>query len=305
MICGIDIGGTKCAVICGDENGNILSKKVFKTTTFSETYKNIFDTLKSLPPFSAVGISCGGPLDEQKGVILSPPNLPDWDRVNITADVEREFGVPCKIRNDANACALAEFKFGAGKGFNNVVFLTFGTGLGAGLILDGKLYSGTNGNAGEVGHIKMAKNGPIGFHKVGSFEGFCSGQGIRQLGEIYLQRALKKGVTPAYALIPNYTTKDIADCARKGDKTALAVFNKCGTMLGYGLSIIVDTLNPERIVIGSVYARCQDLLEKPMLKVMKRECIDVSLSVCKVVPAALSENIGDVAALAVATECIK
>ncbi len=302
MIVGIDIGGTKCAVITGDKNGNILSKQVIKTTDFQNTYREIFKILKTLPPFEAVGISCGGPLDEEKGIILSPPNLPDWDNVSIVDDIQNQFGVPCKIRNDANACALAEFKFGAGVGFKNVIFLTFGTGLGAGLILDGKLYSGTNGNAGEVGHIKMANKGPIGFNKVGSFEGFCSGQGIRQLGEIYEKRAKKKGIIPSYSLIPNYTTKDIAECARMGDKTAIAVFNRCGTMLGYGLSIIVDTLNPERIVIGSVYARCTDLLQKPMLKVMKKQCIGVSLDVCKVVPAKLNENIGDAAALAVATE---
>ena len=302
MIVGIDIGGTKCAVICGDQSGKVLDKKVIKTTDFKTTYSQIFSLLRELPPFEKVGISCGGPLDEEKGIILSPPNLPDWDRVCIVDDIEKEFGVKCKIRNDANACALAEFKFGAGMGCKNMVFLTFGTGLGAGLILDGKLYSGTNGNAGEVGHIKMATNGPIGFNKVGSFEGFCSGQGIRQLGEIFEKRARIKGIIPAYAKIPNYTTKDIAEQARLGDKTAKAVFNKCGTMLGRGLSIIVDTLNPERIVIGSVYARCVDLLEKPTLKIMKKECIGVSLDVCKVVPAKLNESIGDVAALAVATE---
>lgn len=302
MIVGIDIGGTKCAVIMGDKQGNVLSKQVINTTDFDTTYKGIFSILKTLPPFEAVGISCGGPLDEEKGVILSPPNLPDWDNVSIVDDIQAQFNVPCKIRNDANACALAEFKFGAGVGFKNVVFLTFGTGLGAGLILDGKLYSGTNGNAGEVGHIKMANSGPIGYNKIGSFEGFCSGQGIKQLSQIFEQRAKKKGITPAYSLIPNYTTKDVAQCARAGDKTARAVFNKCGQMLGYGLSIIVDTLNPERIVIGSVYARCTDLLEKPMLKIMNKQCLSVSLNACKVVPAMLNESIGDIAALAVATE---
>lgn len=302
MLLGIDVGGTKCAVITGDDKGNVLSKKVIKTVDFKNTYRQIFELVREHSGYDAIGISCGGPLDEEKGIVLSPPNLPDWDRVKIVDDIEKEFKVPCKIRNDANACALAEHKFGAGVGSKNVVFLTFGTGLGAGLILDDKLYSGTNGNAGEVGHIRMEKAGPIGFNKAGSFEGFCSGQGIRQLGEIFEKRAKAKGITPSYSLIENYTTKDIAEHARKGDKTAIAVFNKCGTMLGKGLSIIVDTLNPQKIVIGSVYARCVDLLYKPMMKIMKKECIGVSLDVCEVVPAKLSENIGDVAALAVALE---
>ena len=304
MLLGLDIGGTKCAVIIGDNDGNVLDKKVIKTTSFTETYQKIFSLIKESPSFDAVGISCGGPLDEEAGIILSPPNLPDWDNVKIVDDIKKQFSVPCKIRNDANACALAEFKFGAGVGCKNMVFLTFGTGLGAGLILDGKLYAGTNGNAGEVGHIRLAKNGPVGFNKAGSFEGFCSGQGIRQLGEIFLEKALKKGITPNYAKTADFTTKDIAESARNGDKTAIAVFNKCGTMLGKGLSIIIDMLNPQRIVIGSVYARCVDLLEKPMMKVLKKESISVSLGACKVVPAKLNESIGDVAALAVAAEAL-
>lgn len=302
MLAGIDIGGTKCAVLTGDQNGNIIDKIVFRTTTFRETYDRIFSTLQGLPPFEAVGVSCGGPLDEEQGLILSPPNLSDWASVPITDDISRTFSVPCKIRNDANACALAEHKFGAGIGYKNVIFLTFGTGMGAGLILNGRLYSGTNGNAGEIGHIRMAKNGPVGYHKAGSFEGFCSGQGIKQLGESYLKKAQASGITPLYASSPDFTTKEIAEAARAGDKTALRVFGKCGDMLGKGLAVLVDILNPERIVIGSVYARCEDLLKEPMQKALEKECLSISLGYCKIVPAKLGERIGDMAALAVATE---
>lgn len=304
MIIGIDIGGTKCAVIKGDKTGKILDRIVFKTTSFQETYQRIFQLLESLQPFQAVGISCGGPLDEEQGIILSPPNLPGWDNVHIMDDIIKTFNVPCKIRNDANACALAEYTFGAGVGFKNCIFLTFGTGMGAGLILDGRLYSGTNGNAGEIGHIRMAKHGPLGFHKFGSFEGFCSGQGLKQLGEIYLRKAQKKGIIPSYAYRKDFTAKDIADCARAGDITAQKVFEKCAAMLGKGLAILVDILNPERIILGSVYVRCIDLLEKPMMKALKKECLSVSLDCCKVVPAKLNESIGDMASLSVAIETL-
>lgn len=302
MLAGVDIGGTKCAVLLGDEQGNILTKTVIKTTDFSTTYAAIIRELEKIQPFDAIGISCGGPLDEEKGIILSPPNLPDWDEVKITEDFSARFGVPVEIRNDANACAIAEHKFGAGVGCKNMIFLTFGTGMGAGVIADGKLYSGTNGNAGEIGHVRMAKNGPIGYGKKGSFEGFCSGRGIRQLGEIYAKRVAKKGIIPLYAQKENFDTPDIANAARQGDKTALQVFKKCGNMLGNGLAILIDVLNPERIVIGSVYARCIDLLEKPMQQTLKKECLSVSLGVCEVVAAKLGEKIGDAAALAVALE---
>ena len=302
MIVGIDIGGTKCAVITGNKAGKILDKTVFQTTKFQETYQKLFAIIEKLPPFDAIGISCGGPLDEEQGLILSPPNLSDWKNVSIVRDFSSKFSVPCKLRNDANACALAEYKFGAGVGYKNIVFLTFGTGLGAGLILDGRLYSGTNGNAGEIGHMRLTKNGPIGFHKQGSFEGYCSGQGIKQLGELYLKKARLKGIFPLYAQKKDFSAKDIADAARAGDVTARKIFNKCGEMLGKGLSVLVDVLNPERIIIGSIYTRCTDLLEKAMRKTLTKESLSVSLRCCEVVPAKLNENIGDMAALAVAAE---
>ena len=141
MYAGVDIGGTKCAVVLGDDNGNIINKIKFETTDVSSTLKNIFDSIQRIGDFKSIGVSCGGPLDAQKGVILSPPNLPGWDNIHIVDLLTEKFKIPVGLQNDANACALAEWKFGAGKGTKNMIFLTFGTGLGAGLILDGKLYS--------------------------------------------------------------------------------------------------------------------------------------------------------------------
>lgn len=182
MLTGIDIGGTKCAVIVGDENG-IADKIKFETTTVDETIKNIISAVEKLGANDAIGISCGGPLDSKRGVIMSPPNLPGWDNIEIVKMLEERFKMPVSIQNDANACALAEWKYGAGRGTENMIFLTFGTGLGAGLILDGRLYAGTNDMAGEVGHIRISDYGPVGYGKAGSFEGFCSGGGIAEIGE--------------------------------------------------------------------------------------------------------------------------
>ena len=112
---------------------------------------------------AAVGISCGGPLDSKKGLILSPPNLPGWDNVPVTKLLSEALQVPAFLQNDADACAIAEWRFGAGQGCENMVFLTFGTGLGAGLILNGKLYQGASGMAGEVGHLRLFDNGHIGY----------------------------------------------------------------------------------------------------------------------------------------------
>ena len=304
MYIGIDIGGTKCAVILGDEDLNIVKKVKFATTTCEETLERIFSEVAELPRCDGIGISCGGPLDEERGVILSPPNLPGWDEVHITEELEQRFGMPAALRNDANACAIAEHRFGAGKGSRNMVFLTFGTGLGAGLILNGRLYSGSSGMAGEVGHIRLAENGPIGYGKRGSFEGFCSGGGIAQLAVSLADKRSEEGVA---SRLHDYekeelTARLVAELAREGDRDAISIFEECAERLGEGLSVIVDILNPDRIVIGSIYERCEELLAPKMNEVLSKEALLPALSVCRVVPAALGDRIGDVAALSVAID---
>lgn len=185
-----------------------------------------------------------------------------------------------------------------------MVFLTFGTGLGAGLILNGSIYDGTNGLAGEVGHIRLDSFGPVGFGKTGSFEGFCSGGGIAQLGKIKAREALQCGKTvsfcKSYEELDNITAKLIAEYANKGFEDAAEIYRISGAYLGKGLSVIVDLLNPEVIVIGSIFARSGHLLTEEMNKIMKKECLTSSLEVCRVVPAELGDEIGDYAAISVA-----
>ncbi len=311
-VLGFDIGGTKCAVITAEWDGsNIKLLKKEKCATDSKlTPVQIIDKLIALADGildckpDAIGISCGGPLDSKKGIIMSPPNLTGWDNVKIVEQIEKHYGVPVKLQNDANACAVAEWKFGAGKGANNMIFMTFGTGLGAGLILDGKLYCGTNDNAGEVGHIRLDKFGPVGYGKAGSFEGFCSGGGISQLGYTMALEKLQSGECPMYfekgMTQEEVTAKTIADAADAGDKTAIEVYRTCGEYLGKGLSILIDILNPEVVVIGSIFARSHNLLWEPAKRVIEKEALRFSANCCKVVPAKLSENVGDYAAIATA-----
>lgn len=293
-ILGFDIGGTKCAVVTAEWDGKEvkLLKKEKCDTDLSISPEEMLDKLIVMADSilektpDAVGISCGGPLDSEKGIILGPPNLPGWDYVEIVKKLETYYKVPVKLQNDANACAVAEWKFGAGRGYKNVVFMTFGTGLGAGLILDGKLYSGTNGNAGEVGHIRLSPDGPVGFGKKGSFEGFCSGGGIAQLGRMMLNEDI--------------TAKEIAERALAGDEKAIEVYRTSGRYLGKGLSVIIDILNPEIVVIGSIFARNRDLLWECAREEIEKEALKESAECCKVAGAELGENIGDFAAIATA-----
>jgi len=303
---GVDIGGTKCAVVKGDADGNIIDKVRFETTNVAETLENIKDGIRKMGECKAIGISCGGPLNSKTGVILSPPNLIGWDEIHITEMLEQEFGVPAFLRNDADACALAEWKFGAGKGTENMIFFTFGTGLGAGLILGGKLYTGACDCAGEAGHIRLENNGPVGYGKRGSFEGFCSGGGIAQLATTSAREILQMGGTPSFcktaADLDKINAKIVADCADAGHQDAIDVYHTCARMLGRGLSVIIDLLNPEMIVIGSIFTRSENLLREEMQKVINEECLSLTAKACRIVPAKLGESIGDIAAISVAVD---
>lgn len=311
-ILGFDIGGTKCAVITAQWDGSNISllEKAACPTDLTISPEEMIEKLIVMADGilfrkpDRVGISCGGPLSSEKGLILGPPNLPGWDNVAIVEQLQDHYCVSVKLQNDANACAVAEWKFGAGRGTRNMVFLTFGTGLGAGLILDGRLYNGTNDNAGEVGHIRLDRFGPVGYGKAGSFEGFCSGGGLAQLGYSMALEKAQMGIYPLYfqegMSARDVTAKSIADAARAGDETALEVYRICGEFLGKGLSVIIDILNPEVIVLGSIYARCKDLLYPAARSVISREAIPASAGCCQVVPAGLGEQIGDYAAIATA-----
>lgn len=305
---GLDIGGTKCAaVICESDSEKVLDKIRFETrsergweTVVGELVSSAEKLLERNGILSddviSCGVSCGGPLDSDKGIIMSPPNLPDWDNVPLADIIRERFGIPCKIQNDADACALAEWQFGAGRGCTNMIFLTFGTGMGAGLILNGRLYTGACGMAGEVGHIRVAPDGPVGYGKAGSFEGFCSGGGIAANAERML--SIYNGITS----IPrdNVTARTVAEAAAKGDKLANAIYRKCGEMLGQGISVLIDILNPEMVVIGSIFERSGFLLKDSMMSAIEKEALGISAKSCRIVPAMLGDSIGDYAALGVA-----
>ena len=310
---GIDIGGTKCAVIAGTGDMKILKKVSFPTETQNGPAHAIDLLLSSAssiieqlgkPGLKATGISCGGPLDSRKGIVQSPPNLPGWDNIPIVQLFKEKFGIPAYLQNDANACALAEWKFGAGKGTDNMIFLTFGTGMGAGIIIDGRLYSGTNDLAGEVGHMRLADEGPVAYGKAGSFEAFCSGTGIALLAKKIARERLTANLKMSFCdnleNIEKITARDVALAAEQGDNTALEIFGISGRYLGRGLSLLIDILNPRMIVIGSVYARCRKFLEPACMEIIRQEALTPAREVCKIVPAALGEEVGDYASLSVA-----
>ena len=315
LLLGFDIGGTKCAVTLAEAEGEeirfLLRREIATKGTPQAVFERLFACAEEgaaacgadLRAVAAAGISCGGPLDAARGVILSPPNLPGWDEVPAAELVAERFGVPVRLMNDADACALAEWQRGAGRGTRNFAFLTFGTGLGAGLILGGRLYEGASSGAGELGHIRLCEEGPAGYGKRGSFEGFCSGGGIarsaRGVAEELVQRGERIPFSPDGSM-EAITAKSVAEAAAAGEPYAAEIYRAAGRRLGQGLAILIDLLNPEAIALGGVFMRSEGLLRPSMEEVLRRECLPRSLAAVRIVPAALGERIGDYGAVTAA-----
>jgi glucokinase len=309
-IMGFDIGGTKCAVfLCRLEGDTIIwnDRKEIQTTSdwravldmLSVYGESILETHGVSRPDCRIGISCGGPLSPDRMIICSPPNLPGWVSVPIVSYLSEKLQMPARMLNDADACALAEWKYGAGKGSLHMIFLTFGTGLGAGLILNGRLYTGACGMAGEVGHVRLKEDGPVGYGKAGSLEGFCSGGGIRQMAIDKAKQMEKEGKKASFQTgeKEEIKAKDVAEAARAGHKDAAELLKESGTYFGRGLSMLIDILNPEVIVAGSIYARTHEFMESSMWEEIRREALTSSAAACRIVPAQLGERIGDYGAV--------
>jgi glucokinase len=311
---GVDVGGTKTAVVVSSQPPETLGRIEFATLPEQgpeRALQLIVESARSLlaehgvaGEVAGIGVSCGSPLDRVRGIIQAPPNLPTWVDVPIRKLLEEEFHVPCRVENDANAGAVAEHRYGAGVGAEHMIFLTLGTGLGAGIIANGSLYLGANGDAGEIGHVRLSPTGPVGYHKAGSIEGWASGGGIAQLAVRMVEQAERRGRASvlreplsSHGLL---TARDVGVAAQAGDAVALSILRRAGERLGQALAMLIDVLNPQRIVLGGLAWRMGDALLAPMRRVIAREALPQTLRACEIVPAALGERIGDVSALCVA-----
>lgn len=296
-VIGISIGGTKTAVVHATFDGTFkdINKIVFPSNPNepNQEMNDIFDAIKKINyPVDAISVITGGPQDTRKGLMLKPPHLPGFDNFPIVDILKEKYKCDVYYLNDADACALAEFKFGAGKGYNNIAYLTFGTGFGAGLVLNGKLYTGHNGMAGEIGHIKLSENGPIGYNKKGSVEGYVAGGNISKWAKDFI-----KNKETSLNNYKELTTKDIAFEANNGDKAALEIFDIVSSKLGETISILIDLLNLDAIVIGGIYPRCLNLIEEKVKLSAKNSSILPNYEAVKILPSLLNEQIDDYSSL--------
>jgi len=262
VVVGVDIGGTKVAAGLVNAEGEILARSRTPMLTtgppsnglaaVSTAIEALFADTSSPSQFVAIGICAPGPLDPKTGVIINPPNLPMWHRYPLAEEMRRVYNVPVRVDNDANAGALAEAKWGAGRGYRNLFYATVGTGIGTGIILDGRIFHGKTGAAGEGGHLGIDYNGPIcNCGKRGCIEALAAGPAIarraRQKLEQHPNSVLRE---MAAGNIQTVSSEMVGRALTLGDFVAQEVMRETIELLAYWLGSIIDLLEPDAIVIG-------------------------------------------------------
>ncbi len=304
---GVDVGGTNIKVALVDKTGSIVSSDTVPTRAemgYEYTISNIIKAIQSLMKESkttkdvieGIGFGFPGQIDCEKGVVRLAPNIPGWVDIPIAEIVSKEFGIPVRVDNDVRCAALAELNYGAGKGTKNMICITVGTGIGSGLIVNGKLVRGASNAAGELGHIKLQmENGPIcGCGDRGCLEAFASGPAIVAMAEEYI----KGGKSTKYRKLanPEITPYIVAEAAKQGDVVAKQIFETVGTYIGIGLASVVNLLNPEKIVIGGGVADAGDLLFNPIKAALRKRAMPIQGNAVEVVHAELGNTAGVIGA---------
>ena len=309
-VIGIDIGGTKIATVVADKNGNILNKIRRPTLTnkgigyafrliIESTYETVVCANLGIQEIDAIGVSCGGPLDTKTGIVYSPPNLPGWDEFPLKAKLQSEFKLPVKIENDANAGALAEYRFGEGKGYKSVLYMTMSTGIGGGIVIDGKIYHGANDSAGEVGHQILIPDGPqCGCGRRGCLEAICSGPAIARRARIEIKNVPNTSILELVdGRVDRVKSEHVLTAAFQGDALALRLVDETAYYMGWGIANVVNILNPDIVLLGTIAIAAGDLLLEPIRKTVSSLAMTRPAEIVKIMPAQLGESIGDFAAI--------
>lgn len=311
---GVDLGGTKTLTALVDGRGRVVARvRVATPTTGPDgVLEAIVASVAELSdrsgiaPRSALGVGVGapGPLDPDSGVVFEPPNLPGWRDVPLAARMAERLGVPTFVENDANAAAMGERWVGAGRGVDDLVYLTVSTGIGGGLILGGRLYRGTSGTAGEVGHMVIARGGPrCGCGRAGCLEALASGTAIAREARL----AVESGRPTVLSQVPSeaITAEAVARAAEDGDPLAREIFAGAAAALGVGITNLVNLLNPALVIIGGGVSRAGELLFAPLRRIVREEAFERPGAAVRVVPAALGDDVGVIGAAAVVYERVR
>jgi len=312
---GIDIGGTKTSVCAGNEKGELFASRrmpmdhreavdVFERKLIALCREVLDAAALKLGHVTAIGISAPGPLNIRQGVLISPPNNPGWRNVPITAMVRNALGRPVFLNNDANACALAEAAYGSHRGARNLIYLTFSTGLGGGIILNGQLVQGSTDTGGEVGHQVLDPKGPrCGCGQRGCWEAYVGGRRVAERLQAKIRRRGLKTriVEKAGGRIEDIDLRALEAAARDGDPLALAEWDRFTERAAQGIGNLIMCLNPDVVVLGTIAIQAGEFAMRPIRQKLKKYAWQWPLAACQIVPSALGGRIGDLSAIAVAT----
>jgi len=312
-VIGIDLGGTKISTALIDSVGRIMARD-YRETQAAEGQEAVIERMLdsarrviaqaevTQAQVAAVGIGAPGPLDIEAGVLVAPPNLPGWDRVPLKRIIEDALGITTFLENDANAAALGEYRFGAGRGRQHMIYVTVSTGIGGGLILDGKLYHGASGMAGEIGHMTIVPYGPLcGCGNRGCLEALASGTAIARQARERVARGVPTLMADLAAGDPErITAKLVAEAAHQGDAEAREILAEAMNYLGIGMANLVNLFNPELIVIGGGLTNIGELLFGPVRRAIDRRAFRAQAQTVQVVQAKLGKDVGVLGAAAVA-----
>lgn len=304
-VIGVDLGGTKIYTALVDLEGNIINEKVVETLAHEgeeAVAGRIINTIDSVIAgvdkelIKAIGIGSPGPLDAKKGIIIETANLP-FKNFEIVKVVKERYGLPTYLDNDANVATLGEFMFGAGKGTENMVYVTVSTGVGGGAIINGKLYRGHTANALEVGHMTIAKEGPrCGCGNVGCAESFASGTAIGNRAK----EAVNSKSATSLKNYENVTAKEVFIEAAKGDAEAKRILDSALYYLGITVGNIMTNFDPEKVVMGGGVINGGEIVLETVKKVVAERCLNVFVENCSIEKAKLGGQAGVLGAAALA-----
>ncbi|MNW28964.1 Glucokinase [compost metagenome] len=304
-IVGVDLGGTKIASALFDRKGTLLSREQLETSSARTAYElvqRMNDMIRSVSrglPLVGVGLASPGAVNSREGIVLNGTNLPEWSNVPLKQWMEKELNTAVQVVNDANAAAWGEYVRGAGKGATNMVYITFSTGIGAGIVLDGKLFLGTHSFAGELGHTTINPNGPVcSCGRRGCWEAFASGTAIRNEAIRRMNGASSLMTELAAERGEELSAKHVFEAVKRKDSLAQEVFEYTVHYMALGISNIIHSYNPDVIVIGGGVSKAGEILFDAIRSHTDKYIMQPYRHTYRIVPAALHDNVGLIGAAA-------
>jgi len=276
IVVAVDIGGTqlRAATYAPEQIEPIAQKRVKTRANEPGAFNRLTQLIEEIWPrnekVEAIGVASPGPLDPHTGYLLSPPNIQQWYNFPLTPNLAKHFGVPAHLDNDANLAGLAEWKYGAGKGHHNLLYLTISTGIGGGVIINDSLLQGHHGLAAEVGHMTIDPDGPLcGCGHRGHVESFASGTAIAR----FVNEQIAAGIKSTLHADPNLSARQVAEAALQGDPLAREAYHRAGEYLGIAVANYLVIFDPSIIIFGGGVSRAGDLLFKPFMESLNRHIL--------------------------------